>query len=137
MTGVKTPKVSRSIMRKSLKLLNMEYKPSELADELGVTSKTVLTAYLPAGLPYRRDKQGHCWIVGIDARSWLEQMTRKRESEAVTLVLPDDGFCVKCGKITIQNITKRKAGRAGMMKGSCPICGATVHRFIKLSEVTQ
>ena len=35
------PKVTRGLMRKSILLLNMEYKPSELAEELGVTEKTV------------------------------------------------------------------------------------------------
>ena len=41
------------------RLLDMIYKPSEVAEEISVTTSTIYGSYLPAGLPYIRDAKGN------------------------------------------------------------------------------
>ena len=45
-------------------LLNMMYKPSELAEEIGFNQNQVYMVYIPAGCPHERDEKGHIWING-------------------------------------------------------------------------
>lgn len=135
--SINAPRVKRGLMRKSLKLLDMEYSPAELAEELGITSKTIYQSYMAAGLPVRKDATGHFWIVGTDARAWLEEMTQHSPEKPVQPVGKDEAFCVKCGRVTLANPARRRFGRAGMLFGDCPKCGIRVRRFIKLSEVTK
>ncbi len=130
------PKVTRGLMRKSILLLNMEYKPSELAEELGVTEKTVYKTWLLSGLPFRKDKTGHVWIVGTQARAWLEVIATQSAVKPKQALLSGQGFCLSCRQaVTLENTTKRRWGRAGVLKGTCPLCGNDVRRAIKLTEV--
>jgi len=41
------------------KLLDMLYKPRELAEEIGFTQRQVYRAYLPAGCPHDKDDRRH------------------------------------------------------------------------------
>ncbi len=135
--SINAPRIRRGMMRRSLRLLEMEYAPSELAEELGCTSKTIYQSYLPAGLPFRKDGTGHVWIVGTAARAWLEKMTQHNAENPVAPIGSDEAFCVRCGdRVKLVNPTRRHFGRAGIMAGTCPICGKDIRRFIKLSEVT-
>ena len=51
-------------------LLNMYYKPSEIAEEIGCHTDTVYRSFLPAGCPHERDERGHIWIIGTAFRDW-------------------------------------------------------------------
>lgn len=135
---VQTPRIARGVMRRSLKLLEMEYTPAELADELGVSPKTIYTSYLPAGLPFRKDGTGHVWIIGTSARAWLEGATQHSVEKPVPPLGKDDAFCVKCRQVvTMDKISRRRFGRAGIMSGICPKCGREARRFIKLAELEE
>jgi hypothetical protein len=130
------PRVSRATMRKSLLLLNMEYKPSELAAELNITDKTIYQTWLPAGLPFRKDSTGHVWIVGATARAWLEAIpTQSAEKPKISLA-PGEAFCLTCrGAVFVSNPAKRRFGRAAVLTGVCPVCGRELRRMLKASEL--
>lgn len=133
---IKTPRVSRGLMRKSLKLLHMEYKPSELADELGINPKTIYRTWLEAGLPFRRDKSGHVWIVGTEARAWVEKMTTKRKGEKQETLELTEAFCLTCNqKVELKEYVKRRVGNTGQIKGPCPSCRRELRRFVKLTDL--
>lgn len=51
-------------------LLWMEYKPSEIAEEIKCNTDTVYKSYIPAGCPHRRDEEGNIWIVGTEFAVW-------------------------------------------------------------------
>jgi hypothetical protein len=130
------PKVSRATMRKSMLLLDMEYKPAEIADELKVTDRTILRTWLPGGLPFRKDNTGHVWIVGTQARAWLETIASQNAEKPRKALAPDQAFCARCNAaVEPVNVTKVPFQRSGMLKGNCPVCGKAVNRFIKASEV--
>jgi hypothetical protein len=50
-----------------------------------------------------------------------------------------EGYCVKCRqKRSIKNgrVEKTKSGRSAA-KGTCPVCGTTVTRFLSNSEASK
>ena len=51
------------------RILDMMYKPPELAEEIGVTSDTIYRSYIPAGLPYIREYHS-LWIHGPSFVQW-------------------------------------------------------------------
>ncbi len=134
---VTIPRISRGMMRKTLQLLYMEYKPSEIAEIMGIITQTIYTTYIPAGLPHRRDEKGRIWIVGTEFREWAESVLQKSLREKVKPMAPDEGYCVSCK----QRVKMTKAKRSKKIKenviqilGKCALCGGTVSRFAKLSE---
>jgi hypothetical protein len=54
------------------KLLNMLYKPSELAEEIGFTNRQFYRVYIPLGCPHIRDQRKHIWINGCEFADWYE-----------------------------------------------------------------
>jgi hypothetical protein len=70
--GKRKPYLDRAIMRRAMRLLNMQYKPGELADELGVSVQVVYKTWIPAGCPHERDAKGQLWMVGSEFRAWAE-----------------------------------------------------------------
>ena len=132
----KAPRVPRGVMQKSKLLLHMEYKPAELAEELQVTVKTIYQVWLPAGLPFRRDKTNHVWIVGTETRAWLETIVTQSQERPKVALGENQAFCVGCKKaVMVSGITRRRFGRAGLLSGNCQVCGASVKKIIKASEV--
>jgi hypothetical protein len=77
MTEPKTPRmkpqdeISFKILGKLPRLLNMEYLPEELAEELGITSAEILH-YLATGCPARKDDAGVPWIHGLTFIDWAK-----------------------------------------------------------------
>lgn len=137
------PRVTRAAMRRTMRLLNMEYKPSELADELGISAKTIYNTYIPAGLPHRRDKADNIWIVGTVFVEWansvLQQGTRyaKQRKEPIG---ENQGYCMSCKKVTdFQVITRRRALSKNrvMVYGTCAECGKKMSTFKKGSPVDK
>src|SRR5690606_23907052 len=77
------------------RLLDMLYKPAEIANEIGVHVDTVYRSYLPAGLPHTRDRRGNIWIHGPAFRDWAHQVARRRRTRCHPLA-PDQAWCVVC-----------------------------------------
>ena len=100
----------------------MEYRPSELADELKCRADTIRRVYIPAGCPHRRDAAGHLWIVGTEFRGWA-LATLKRGKIPLS---DDEVYCLKCnepvkmtGRLTVKPVNRYLE----MVSGECPNCG--------------
>lgn len=111
------------------RLLNMMYKPSEIAEEIGVAQDTIYRSYLPAGLPHIRDAHGGVWIHGPAFIAWAKETVSKRKSQRTGL--PDDhAWCMKCNQPVLMKFPKIKIINRylELLQAPCPICGTTVNR---------
>ena len=126
-------KFKRVELIKLARLLNMLYKPSEIAEELGVTSETVTRSYLPAGAPFERDKAGNIWIHGLTFAAWVRSVTKRRQE--MQRLADGEGFCFKCAKVVliIQPRQKHLGRYTSIWQGKCPTCGGKVNRAYKSS----
>lgn len=111
------------------RLLDMLYKPSEIAEELGVSQDTVYRSYLPAGLPHSRDAQGRVWIHGPAFVAWAMETTAQRKNRRKGL--PDDhAWCMRCNQPVLMNrpIVKPINRYLEILQAPCPQCGVKVNR---------
>jgi hypothetical protein len=111
------------------RLLDMLYKPSELAEEIGVIADTIYRSYLPAGLPHTRDAQGNIWIHGPAFIAWARETISKKKSKRAGLPA-DHAWCMKCNQAVplINPKTKAVNRYLEMLQAPCPTCGKTVNR---------
>lgn len=114
---------------KLTRLLDMLYKPGEIAEEIGVSPDTVYRSYLPAGLPHLRDANGHIWIHGPAFIAWARQTITKKKNKRAGLPL-DHAWCMKCDQPVALNSPKIKAVNRylELLQAKCPNCGKTVNR---------
>ena len=70
MTTDRKPRLSHRQALKLAGLLPMEYRPTELARQIGCHRSTIYECYVPNGAPHRRDEHGHLWIVGTEFAVW-------------------------------------------------------------------
>jgi hypothetical protein len=116
------------------RLMDMMYKPSEIAEEIGVTTETIYRSYLPGGCPFERDKQEHIWIHGLSFAAWVRSVSGKKEMNRL-----DDGqaWCLRCRHaVGLVRARERFRGRyVAIYQGKCEACGAKVNRAYAASEV--
>lgn len=111
------------------RFLNMLYRPSEIAEEIGVITDTVIRSYLPAGLPHERDAQGNVWIHGPAFIGWAKETIARKKSRRTGL--PDGtAWCLRCRRpVQMIDPQVRSSSRyLEIMQSICPSCGATVNR---------
>jgi hypothetical protein len=111
------------------RLLDMLYRPAEIAEEIGVNVDTIYRSYLPAGLPYTRDGRGNIWIHGPAFVAWAKQTITKKKTKRVGL--PDgQAWCLKCkGPVPLINPTNKPINRyLELQQAACPICGTIINR---------
>lgn len=111
------------------RLLDMLYKPSEIAEEIGVITDTVCRSYLPAGAPHTRDAQGNIWIHGPAFAAWARETIAKKKSKRAGL--PDGhAWCLKCNQaVQLINPKIKPVNRyLELLQAPCPLCGKTVNR---------
>jgi hypothetical protein len=125
---IKVDRISRVLMRRSIRILDMEYKPSEIAEELGASKEQILRL-VSAGAPARKDAEGRFWINGFVFVSWLKEVAPKRIGDKATFE-DDECYCFTCRSIVKFKETRRKER---MVYGICP-GGHKVTRFISLSS---
>jgi hypothetical protein len=126
--GVHVDRLTRAMMRRSIRLLDMEYKPSEIAQELGATKAQVMRL-ITAGAPARKDANGHFWIHGESLADWLERAAPKN-IKAPTIFKDDECYCVGCHQVMPFTETKR---RRNLVTGTCSR-GHKVSRFISINK---
>jgi hypothetical protein len=115
-----------------MRLLDMLYKPSELADEIGVNVDTVYRSYIPAGLPVIRDEDGHFWIHGPAFVAWARETIAQKKAKRQGL--PEGhAWCMTCNRpVKITALRVRSISRySELVQGTCPACGKTVNRLRK------
>lgn len=106
-------------------LLDMMYKPSELAEEVGFTVRQVYRVYVPVGCPHERDQSGRLWINGKAFREWALEVYKKRDLAA------DETYCLGCRSVVkIANPVQKEKARLVYLLGECPDCGRTVARIV-------
>lgn len=114
------------------KLLDMYYKPSELAEEVGFTRHQVYRVYIPAGCPHNRDEKRYIWINGKAFREWYEKTYPRMSLDQ------DETFCLTCKKpVKIINPKKEKKGRLHYLTSNCPNCGRKLARITKKDKLYQ
>lgn len=111
------------------RLLNMMYKPSELAEEIGINKDTVYRSYLPAGLPYIQDAQGNIWIHGPAFVAWAKQTVAQAKPKRAGLP-QNHAWCLKCKRaVELNHPTIKEVNRyLELLQARCPSCGSTVNR---------
>jgi predicted RNA-binding Zn-ribbon protein involved in translation (DUF1610 family) len=111
------------------RLLNMLYRPAEIAEEIGVAQDTIYRSYLPAGLPHTRDAKGNVWIHGPAFVAWARQTVAKRKSKRAGL--PDGyAWCMKCNHpvLLINPHIKVTNRYLELLQAHCPDCGSVINR---------
>jgi hypothetical protein len=132
-TAPKTPRITRGQARTLLRFLWMEYKPSEIANELGIKVDTIYKSYIPNGMPYRIDKNGNYWIVGTDFKEWAMAILTQTIYKPKTPMQENQAFCVTCKRAVFFDPTKKESMGKGrsLVHGRCPDCGGKTTRFSK------
>jgi hypothetical protein len=110
-------------------LLDMMYKPSELAEEVGFAMRQVYRVYVPAGCPHERDEKRYLWINGKAFREWALEVYKKRD------LASDEAFCLTCKRPVkmIEPVQKRKEGLVYFLCG-CPNCGRKLARIVEKKQ---
>ena len=107
-------------------LLNMMYRPSEIAEEIGFEVRQVYRVYIPLGLPHERDDHNHIWINGIVFRDWIQETYQK------TTLEENQAFCLTCKKaVEIHDPVYQKKEGLKYLTCNCPQCER------KLSRITD
>lgn len=119
------------------RILNMMYKPAELAEEIEINIDTIYRSYLPAGLPCSRDHYGHIWIHGPSFVKWAKETVAKHKKARSGLQL-GQAWCMKCNQAVelIDPIVKPINRYLEMLQAHCPHCGKKVNRA-KARELPQ
>src|SRR5574340_336969 len=101
-------------------LLDMMYTPEDLSYELGIEKWEIRQKLLPAGLPHQKDKTGHVWIHGLEARMWIRALGQGKHQALAA----GEAYCMKCRKVvTMENPKRVKHGKMTVLTGACSVCG--------------
>jgi hypothetical protein len=107
------------------RLLDMLYSPSELAEEIGFSTRQIYRVYIPAGLPCQKDEKNRLWINGKVFRNWIKEAYQKQE------LGPHDAFCLTCKQVVkMVNPERKQEGRLFYYLCDCPKCGRKLARII-------
>ena len=110
----------------------MKYRPSEIAEEIGCSVRSIYDVFIPAGCPHELHENGHYyWIVGDRFRDWMLAHQREAVAEGRARLGEDQAYCVVCEKATdFRDIFEVRPidGHLELAKGYCSECGAVVSR---------
>ena len=126
---MREPTLKHTHIIKLGRLLNMLYRPAELAEEIGLSSDTIYRTYLPAGLPHIKDDHGDIWIHGPAFVAWARETVSKRKSKRAGL--PDGhAWCMKCNaSVLMVNPGLIYQNRyMEILQSHCPTCNTLVNR---------
>lgn len=130
------PRLSRGLVIKLERLLDMLYKPGELAAELGVSTETVMRSYVPSGAPVIIDGDGKTWINGLHFATWAREcLATNRMGKVKRTMEAGQAYCLRCKQvIDIDGLRhNRRFDQRGVTQitGRCPACGTRVNRFVR------
>ena len=107
------------------KLLNMMYKPSEIADEISFELRQIYRVYIPLGLPHEKDENGRIWINGWQFRDWAINTYKK------PVIGNNEAYCLTCKKpIEINNPEWNEKEGLFYLICYCPVCGRKIARIV-------
>jgi len=123
------PLLKHTHIVKLARFLDMMYRPSEIAEELGVHKETVYRSYLPAGLPYIEDDKHRFWIHGPAFVAWAKETVAKKRTDRKGL---EEGYawCMKCNTpVKMAKPTIKPVNRyIELLQAKCPHCHRIVNR---------
>ena len=130
MAEKRRPQLSRGQIIRLGRLLHMKYRPSEIAEIIGVSDDTVRRSYLKSGCPYEQDGKGRIWIIGTAFRSWAEDILEERKRKKHPPMKENEAWCFKCNKrVKIQNPkVKHTTYHLELIQGYCKGCRTKVNR---------
>lgn len=129
------PRLNRSQYGRLRRLLNMLYKPSELAEETGISVDSLYRSFIPAGAPVKVDSSGRIWINGKAFEKWVhDYLTIKRKNKQP--MKDNEAYCTRCNAIVEASGVKIAPYKQGirMLSGRCSVCNAKVNRFLKVEK---
>lgn len=101
-----------------INLLNMMYRPSEIAEEIGFEKRQMYKVYIPLGLPHEKDINNRIWINGIIFRDWIKELYKKIPMNK------NEAFCVTCRQpVEIINPEWKEKEGLFYLLCDCPECG--------------
>lgn len=132
-----TPRITARLRVKSLLLLNMLYKPSELSEELSMTKETIIRYTEKFELPFTKDTSGHIWINGKDFRIWAGKI--KEDLKVKELAKTENDFhCIRCGFVTVATFERHTVnnprGKTERHSAICPKCKNKLSKFARKVE---
>lgn len=127
-----TPLLKHQHIVKLGRFMDMMYKPSEIAEEIGVNIDTVYRTYLPAGCPYVEDERGRYWIHGPAFVAWARETISKKKIRRHPLA-EDQAWCMKCNR-PVEMKRPRPVYQnkyLTIVQSACPHCKTKVNRAMK------
>ena len=131
--STRTPRFKHHNIIRLGRILDMMYRPSEIAEEIGVTVDTVYRSWLPAGLPHKREPDNTIWIHGPAFVAWVKSISRENKKQP----LPDGhGWCMKCNQIVSMSASTPifQNRYIEIVQSACPKCKTPVNRAQKRSN---
>ena len=130
-----TPTFKRAQIIRLSRLLDMEYKPAEIAGELGVSLWVVYNTYMEAGCPHRREKAGTIWIHGTSFAAWAKAINKANKKKNFTIG-EDEAWCTRCNKIVKMSDPHQRRIKKNlvMVYGTCAECSGKVNRLASGKE---
>lgn len=129
-----SPRLTKVKVQKTRRLLDMMYKPAEIAEELDIVVDTIHRSYLPAGAPCEKDTKGRVWIHGESFARWARVYLSAQAVARHVEMQDDQAWCCHCNQaVQLQDFHTSRPNGHGVANrhGKCPACGGKVNRFIK------
>lgn len=135
------PRLNRGKIIALERLLNMMYRPAEVASEVGISVDALYRSYIPAGAPVEFDGKGRTWIHGTAFARWArEYLATTRRGKRKAEMTPSQGYCLRCNQVVEMLDIRRRphTEKAGTLQvsGRCPTCDAKVNRFMRSEDYT-
>lgn len=136
---MRVPTFRRDQIIRLSRLLDMMYKPGELADEIEVSADTIYRSYMPAGMPYERDANGYVWIHGLSFQRWASGVIGAKKKAPKHPMANDEAWCMKCNAVVkLLNPKPKRLNRyADLLQGRCAVCGTRVNRAVSKRPDTE
>ena len=125
--------IKRSVIMKASSLLNMDYMPDELAEELGVTGDYVRKVLIrKMGAPHKWRGATCYWINGEEFKKWVTRFEKKSKHQNEKNKMREDQFyCLKCRKVVEQSLwTIKKIQATTYIQSFCPYCHTRINKFL-------
>jgi len=128
-------KILNRIYCKRSILLDMPYKPSELARELGVTRRYVTDSIIKVyGVKAEKTENGLIFINGQDVKQWIESVFNEKIAiKNQRKPLGENEFlCVKChARREPKDIRLAEENGRTIKISYCPVCGTKMRKYLK------
>lgn len=133
------PYLPQAVVLRMQRLLHMEYKPSELSEELVFPVHRIYENYIPHGMPFRRDANDRSiWIVGTEFREWANaalDKRRRRKRERKKQIGENQGYCTRCKDVVYYRDvikTKEMSQNRVIVTAHCSTCGKPISIIQKM-----